>query len=164
MRNCSRPRVVRSNCINEPVKGVTVMRIPIALSIVLLASCYAASPACAQCLDVVASPMSCHEDNGCSGTVVTAHYVPVTQGSTAGSTSYVWCCNATFPDQSLSGNICPPEALKSPESQRQLAELALTRPLLVADCQGYYQPFVATGVLPQDWSPDRRERARLKIN
>ena len=50
------------------------------------------------------------------------------------------CCGQLFSSFTAGGN-CNPEILKKPGVKRQIARLAATSDLLVADCKGHYVPY-----------------------
>ena len=51
----------------------------------------------------------------------------------------------------------------APETRKQLAEFALTQPVLISDCEGHYQPYTEIRPTEPVWTPSS-STLRLSLN
>ena len=90
--------------------------------------------------------VNCSHGTGCVGTVFTAvpanegygyWWNPTKQMCSIGTGCYVWVYNTDY-------DYCIGSQLRSQKTLDQLAQLALTRSVLIADCQGHYRQYRRT--------------------
>lgn len=116
------------------------------------------------CVNIQSVVIGCGNSQGCQSSVTINTFIGTQCGAYPGPWNYVSCCSKLYASaSSLNGGCCYTAGMLRPETRKQLAEFALTQPVLIADCEGRYQPYTETRPTEPVWTP-RSSSLRLSLN